>query len=117
MRETTRLVTTAVIWTAFTLIMGVITLAVATASEPLDAIGGVIVLAIVLVLTAAVTISTRAVWQSAEPDTQSTAREKLKRADRERIARLLDALDEDDIYDLEALIGARQEEAQHRQRR
>lgn len=116
MRESSRLIATAIIWIAFTMMMGLIAAAVATASDPLDVAGGWIVFAIIMVLTVAVTISTRAIWNAAEREPQAEHDKKLKRESPRRMERLLEALDEDEIYDLESLLLAREEEVRQQKR-
>ena len=115
MKESVRLVATGIIWTAFTIIMGIIAATVST-SDSISDVGGLIILAIVLCLTVGVTLSTRAVWQAsgAESDEQTF---KLKRSDPRRIERLIETLDDDDIYDLETLLLAREQDADQRHHR
>ncbi len=95
--------------------MGIIAAAVTT-SDSISDVGGLIILAIVLCLTVGVTRSTRAVWLApgAEPDEHTF---KLKRSDPRRIERLIETLDDDDIYDLETLLLAREQDTDQRHHR
>lgn len=117
MNDYVRLIATGIIWTAFTLIMGFIVAMVSTTGMLTD-IKGTIIFTIVLVVAVSATLSTRAVWHAsgAESDEQTF---KLKRSDPRRIERLIEKLDDDDIYDLETLLLAREREAdsQHHQHR
>lgn len=115
MKESVRLITTGIIWTAFTIIMGIIAAAVST-SDSISDLGGLIIMVIVLSLTIGVTLSTRAVWRAPANDADEQTF-KLKRNDPRRIERLIDNLDDDDIYDLETLLLAREREAEQRHHR
>lgn len=106
----TRIVATLLIWTMFTAIvialMTSTTSAIANFSEA-GAFG------IVLVIAIAAAISTAAVWSSTRgDDRESMARSisKAKRRNARRAEALLEQLDDEEIYDLEALLLARERE-------
>jgi hypothetical protein len=111
MTERTRLIATGIVWTAYTIIIGVI--AAALQNSELDLYGALIVLAIFIVLTAAVNNGTRAIWQRDAMDT-SQQRGKLKRTRASRVERLIDGLDDDEIYELENALLSREEHDNHR---
>ncbi|MBZ0304372.1 MAG: hypothetical protein K8J31_31845 [Anaerolineae bacterium] len=62
-----------------------------------------------LILALAAAVSTNAIWQASEKQAvQPTVRvDKMKRTD--RVTRLMDLLDEDEIHDLEAWMEARRD--------
>ncbi|MCD4686513.1 MAG: hypothetical protein K8S97_11320 [Anaerolineae bacterium] len=105
----TRLSGTAIIWSAFTLIISIIAVALIITGAELDLIDALILLAIFMVLTVAVNSSTRAIWHS---DTMDTAQQrgKIKRSNPSRVERLIDRLDDDEIYELETVLLSRDEE-------
>lgn len=107
MTERTRLIATTIIWTAFTAIIGLI--AVVLHGSALDLYGAMIVFAIFAVLTLAVNNSTRAIWQSDVVDA-SQQRGKIKRHKPSRVERLIENLDDDEIYELEIALLSRDEE-------
>ena len=110
MSGSTRLAGTLIIWLSFTTILGIMG-AVISDSTLDTAISGV-VFAIILVLTIGVTISTRAIWQSESAPEREMPVAKAKRVQRDRIERLIDALDDDDLYELQArLLAERNDES------
>lgn len=114
MNDNTRMVTTAIIWGAFTLIIGILVAALALTNAELDWIGLGALLIVLIGLMVTVANSTMAIWQF-QPKTESTAdeqvaaerRAKAKRNHLNRVERLIEELDDDEIYDLEALLLAR----------
>jgi cobalamin biosynthesis protein CobD/CbiB len=117
MRDNTRLLATLIIWGAFTVIIGIIGGLLATADTTLDLGGAIILLIIILSLMALVGSSMQAVWnaQSASADDDESARlAKAKRTGSRRVERLIDQLDDDEIYDLEALLLSREDSATRR---
>ncbi|MBN1680243.1 MAG: hypothetical protein JW966_08115 [Anaerolineae bacterium] len=116
MNSSARLISTIAIWTALTLCMITIAAALTSSETEIDHIGGAFVLAIVFVLARAATLSTRAIWSGSFDETdKDTMRVNLarltnkpKRHDYNRAERLIAALDDDEIYDLETLLLARQ---------
>ncbi len=114
MNDSMRLAATVIIWIAFTLMMALIAAAVIITGTIIEGPMAVVILAIMLMLTVAVTSSTRAIWQSsaqAERPGGSRVRAKQKHRDPRRIERLIEDLDDDDVYDLEALLLAREQES------
>jgi flagellar motor component MotA len=113
MRDNTRLLATLIIWAAFTIIIGIIGAMLVTAEAVLDTGGTVALLIILLALLAVVGSSTQAVWgaRSADDADEQTRRAKDKRTGRSRMERLIEALDDDEIYDLESLLLSREESA------
>lgn len=116
MRDNTRLLATLVIWSAFTIIIGIIGAMLVTGDAELDTGGTVALLIILLALIAAVTGSTQSVWGArfADDADQQARRAKDKRTGRSRAERLIEALDDDEIYDLESLLLSRDESGSRR---
>lgn len=113
-----RLAATVIIWAAFVIMIGIIGGLIAASGFSLDLAGGGIVLVIILGMLVAVTQSTQAVW-SGEQKTPSREDErraagKAKRQERSRIERLIQDLDDDEIYDLEAMLLARDSDRERR---
>ena len=120
MRDMMRLIATLTIWVVFATVMGV---ALSSPTGPLNNADGGQITGIVAIMAAAATISTIAVWTAARQD--STARnraipvargKKIKRVERDRVERLIESLDDDEIYDLEALLLSRHEDSGARER-
>jgi len=109
MQDDTRMITTAIIWIAFTIIMGIIAAALIFTNAELDTIGIGALLAIVIGLMVTVANSTMAIWEfkPEEEKAEDTRRAKSKNIERSRVERLIAELDDDEIYDLEALLLAR----------
>ena len=100
MRHFDRLMTTAIIWGAFTAIM----IAAPNVSDNFI---------IVIVLGIAAAASTSSVWEGAKPDQADsktgTHSEKAKRRERDPIARLVEVLDEDERAELRRRLIADQD--------
>lgn len=110
---------TLIIWIAFAATAS--TLFTSATSVLADASPG-ISLGVLIVLALAAVVSTMAVWGAMSDAPVSRAARagstaKDKRMLRGRMTRLVDDLDDDEIYELEALLLAREEEAELRQRR
>ena len=121
MKENTRLIATLIIWIALAAVVGpVLTSSTGAIREASDGT----LFGIVAILTIAAMISTIAIWvggaRAAASQAQNEshfARGKNKRLTQDRlgqdrIARLIDSLDDEDIYDLEALLLARDSEGE-----
>jgi hypothetical protein len=119
MRDMMRLIATLTIWVVFATVVGV---ALSSATGPLNNADGGQITGIVAIIAAAATISTIAVWTTGRQDSPSRSREipvargKTKRVERDRVERLVDSLDDEEIYDLEALLLSRHEESGTRER-
>lgn len=105
MNETLRFLTTAVIWLAYA---GTVIAAIITGSRLEDWVIGLVIV-IFGVLAA---YATRSIWRVAQPPETVLARQgsKAKRDASDRIGRLIEALDEDEIIELETLLAVRQDE-------
>lgn len=114
MRELVRLITTLTIWVVFASVMGV---ALTSSSGPLNNANGGEITGVVAIMAFAATVSTVAVWVSGkryetpESDAAHIARGKIKRLEHDRVGRLIESLNDDEIYDLEALLLARHDES------
>jgi hypothetical protein len=103
-----RLQATIVIWTAFTVIMSLLVL---IGSDAASTIGGAIMLfTLAMTLIVGVTLTTTAIWKAGAES--GTASNKSKR-DYRRVDRLIADLDEDEIYELESRLMAREEQASY----
>jgi hypothetical protein len=72
---------------------------------------------LVLVILGAAVAGTRAVWQAVRETAardEATHAAKAKRSHTRRVERLIDSLDDEDMYDLEALLADREREQEHR---
>lgn len=117
MNDRSRLIATTVIWIAFAIMTSTLLTSVTGAVAKA---GDAALFGIVLVLTIGAITGTLAIWTtggSSANATQTAAAHaelaKRKRANRERIERLIDGMDDDDIYDLEALLLARDQADLH----
>ncbi|MBN1963036.1 MAG: hypothetical protein JW910_00215 [Anaerolineae bacterium] len=116
MRDRDRLWATVVIWSAVTvIILGIV--AAITLTGPDVAAAGLLISAVVVVmlfLLGAAGFSTGRVWGSASQGQQEQGRaveaRKEKRAVTNRVARLVDDLDDDELIELETLLMARDED-------
>lgn len=109
----TRLWATGIVWSAFTLIVISIVTALAVTGTDLAAGEQVFLLLVFALLVAGVTAATRAIWGGAHVDeTVKERRGKLKRAMPSRVQRLVDDLDDDEVYELETLLLAREEDVE-----
>jgi hypothetical protein len=111
-----RIVATVAIWMFLAILSSVIltTSTGAVSHNAAAAFGAVLVLAI------AAAISTMTIWLTTlrDPAHQDSARlSKAKRSGRDRIERLIASLDDEDIYELEARLLARDEDAARHDRR
>ena len=118
MRDFWRLAATITIWGMLTLVM---IFTITSGTGPISHADGGQVTAIVTVLAIAATIGTAAIWRGSSGDdrrvdTTNIARGKNKRTGRDRIERLIQTLDDDEIYDLESLLLAREEDSIHREK-
>jgi hypothetical protein len=116
MRDGSRFFATLVIWIGFTIITATIG---TSATGPFATDSGAAVFGVVLVLALSAMISTLAVWLgrggAVQEDSSHVA--KAKRQSRDRIERLVASLDDDDVYELEALLLAAREDKTERQGR
>ena len=116
MKESTRLIATLIIWIALAAVVGPI---LTSSTGAITRANDGTLFGIVAVMAIAAVISTLAIWiggtrASADHQQEEThfARGKNKRLRKDRlghdrIARLIETLDDEDIYDLEALLLAR----------
>lgn len=112
MRDSVRLTATLIIWLAFIITMAVL---LTTPTGAVSQADGPTVFGIVLVIALAAMASTVAVWAALrDKGAELQSRSKAKRSGGSRIERLVEALDDDEIYDLEALLLARDEQARNR---
>lgn len=113
MRDTMRAMATLVIWIGFTTITAIV---LTSATGPLAHSNGAALFGIVLVLAITALCSTLAVWLGGREGTsqaQEIARSaKAKRTGRDRIERLVEALDDDEVYELEALLLSRDQDGE-----
>ncbi|MBN2305899.1 MAG: hypothetical protein JXQ72_15555 [Anaerolineae bacterium] len=114
MRDTTRMIATLVIWIAMAALIG------GLLTTPTGAIAnaeGAVLFGIVMVMAIAGVISTGMVWFAGTRGQRldTVQRSKAKRHTSNRVERLIEALDDDEIYDLEALLLARDQEGSGRQ--
>jgi uncharacterized membrane protein YhaH (DUF805 family) len=115
-----RFYATVAVWTAFTLIIIAMTIALAVSGAPMTEESLTIPLLIfVMFLTLMAGYSTARIWRDATASGTGRAEDgqqvyKTKRGDQRRIARLLEGMDDDEIVELETLLLAHEEEALRR---
>ena len=121
MRDVMRLIATTIIWGVFAAIAGVI---LTGPTGPSAAMNGGELVALMTIFMIGVIAVTYAVWHNgfnlgrAEPHNTAAdrPRSKYKRTHDDRVGRLIDDLDDDEIYELEALLLARDREAREQGR-
>ncbi len=111
-----RFLSTGIVWTAYAIVLVGLFFALIAGKPVLDELGMTILGVFVLFLTAVAGITTSTIWRSAErrADASFGAQEagKVKRKLSDRVGRLLEQLDEDEIIELETLLTVRQDERQ-----
>jgi hypothetical protein len=113
MHDTTRLIATLIIWLAFALVMGVVGLVLILSKVDFNLMIAALVFGIVAIMAAAVTSSTGSIWGSHRETDRELDATKSKRTSRARIERLVESLDDDEVYELEVLLLDRDEMAGH----
>jgi hypothetical protein len=117
MRDSMRLAATLIIWIALAAVMGILAGVAVAMGDQVDYVGAGMLFLLAVTLLVAVTTSTQAIWTSERTDPEHNATAKAKRAlrnGRSRIERLVEVLDDDEIYELEALLlGQQAESRQH----
>jgi hypothetical protein len=107
MRDT-RVLPTVVIWLAMAGLMSFIIGVLAATDSEIEWWGAVLLFFLVVTGIEAAVKSTQAIWKADSAEAIPAA--KAKRRQRDRITRLVDSLDDDDIFELEALLLARDHE-------
>jgi len=106
-----RVIATIVIWVILAAVLS-ITLT-STTGAIAQAQSGAAVFGMVLVLTIAATLSTLAIWTAGQGHPQEVQLAKAKRNPRARVERLIESLDDDEVYELEALLLRREDDSQN----
>lgn len=105
--DNSRLVATLIVWGSFTTIFLGLVAALALTNADINVPMGFFMLIMFLGLLAGVVRATEAIWASAPAEDPV----KAKRMQNSRIRRLVDSLEDDEIYELEALLLARDDES------
>lgn len=106
-----RLITTLIIWLVFAISL---TMMVTLPSSGIFQASEVIVVTFILSLAVVAAISTLGVWGVlGHADDDAARRGKGKRSLASRVERLVDDLDDDEVYELEALLLNREDDARH----
>jgi len=105
----TRLIATLIIWLAFALVMGVVGAVLIFSDVAFNWMIAALVFGIVAIMAAAVTTSTGSIWGSHRETDRELDATKSKRTSRARIERLVESLDDDEVYELESLLLDRDE--------
>jgi hypothetical protein len=115
MRDNGRFVATLVIWIGFTIMTATIG---TSGTGPFANDSGAAVFGVILVLALTAMISTLAVWlgRGSSVQEESSRVAKAKRQSRDRIEHLVESLDDDDVYELEALLLAREDKTERQGR-
>ncbi len=117
MREIMRLIATTIIWGAFISVAGI---SLTGVTGPIAQMNGGEVVALMAIFMSGAIAMTYAVWHSgfnvgrAGDYAGSEGRGKAKRSYPDRVERLIEELDDDMVYELEALLLARDREARER---
>jgi hypothetical protein len=116
MRDLFRLLTTLTIWGAFTAVVAIM---FTSATGPIAQAAGSELVAIVAIMAVIAASMTRSIWKDPEVTLreQDFARGKRKRSDNDRLARLLERLDDDTVRDLEVLLMAQRSDARDAEQR
>lgn len=112
MNDRYRFLSTGIVWVAYAVVMVSLFAALAISQPQFDVLLLVFVAAFVLGLTAVAGFSTGSIWRGASVGAAPAAKqaEKAKRMASERVERLVETLDEDEIIELETLLLTRQDE-------
>lgn len=119
MRDIMRMIATTIIWSVFIAVAGV---SLTVNTGPVSNMNGGEIVALVTVLMIGVIAMTYAIWHGGfqrgrADDFASPARlSKPKRTRQDRISRLIDDLEDDEIYELEALLLDRERGERTQQR-
>lgn len=107
-----RFLSTAIVWVAYAVVMVALFAALSLGAPQFDVLMQIFVAAFVLGLTAVAGISTAMIWRGAGGHAAASPEQaaKAKRVASERIERLVDALNEDEIIELETLLLTRQDQ-------
>ena len=108
MRDT-RVLPTVVIWLSISGLMCFIIGALALTESQIEWWGALLLFFLLIGGIEAAVLSTQAIWK-ADSAEETVPAAKAKRQQQERIAHLVDSLDDDDIYELEAMLLARDHE-------
>jgi hypothetical protein len=111
MHDNTRLIATLIIWLVFALVMGIVGTVLIFSNVAFNWMIAALVFGIVVIMAAAVTSSTSSIWGSHRETDRELDAAKTKRTSRARIERLVESLDDDEVYELEALLLDRDERA------
>lgn len=119
MRETMRLIATTIIWGVFIAVAGV---TLSSVTGPVATMNGGEIIGMMAIFMAGAIAMTYAIWHNGftvgRAESYESSRErlsKLKRSGRDRVERLIDDLDDDEIYRLEELLLGRDQEARQRE--
>lgn len=117
MREIIRIIATTIIWSVFLAVVGV---SLTGVTGPISQMNGGEVVALMTVLMAGAVAMTYAIWHSGfqreHADDYAARLSKSKRARPDRISRLIDDLEDEEIYELEALLLDRERSERTQQR-
>lgn len=117
MRDIVRIMATTIIWGVFLAVVGV---SLTGVTGPISQMNGGEVVALITVLMAGAVAMTYAIWHSGfhsgQGDDYAGRLAKSKRARPDRISRLIDDLEDEEIYELEALLLDRERSERMQQR-
>ncbi|HVO71685.1 MAG TPA: hypothetical protein VMT24_16665 [Aggregatilineaceae bacterium] len=109
MHDNTRLIATLIIWLVFALVMGIVGAVLVFSNVAFDLLTAALIFGIVVIMATAVASSTSTIWGSHRETDRELDAAKAKRTARARIERLVESLDDDEVYELEALLLDRDE--------
>ena len=111
MNEKYRFFTTFTIWMAFAAVLITLFVSLAATGANMDEMAMIMIASFVITLTVVAGISTGLVWRGAGAGSaESVEAQKGKREVSNRIERLVEQLDADEVVELETLLMARQDQ-------
>lgn len=114
MNQAGRAFVTLVIWIGVFSVLGTTFTSV---TGPIANMGSSSLLGFAAILIIGAGISTVAIWKDSSAHAEDTRASKLKRAQPSRVQKLISELDDDEVYELETLLLARDDQQQSSTRR
>ncbi len=114
MNQVGRAFVTLVIWIG---VFSVIGTTFTSVTGPIANVGSSSLLGLAAILMIGAGVSTAAIWKESSAPAQDTRASKFKRAQPSRVQKLISELDDEEVYELETLLLARDDQQQSSTRR
>jgi hypothetical protein len=114
MEDKGRVIATLIIWLSFTLMFGMIAIALVLSQAEINTLGAIFLFSLITMLAMLVNESTGHIWKSRD---RARSVDKAKRDQENRVQRLVQSLDDQEIYELEALLLSRDQDGELPRRR